>query len=144
MGLWDTDAASLLRYRRQIGARHVKLFFNVTPEFAAPIGARPIGLVAESAVVSSLADVIPVSEPRAGTPPDLEVFREVKERLNGRVPVLVNTGATVENVAQFLSVADGVIVGSGLKRDGYTWNPVDERRVQEFVAAVREIRAHRP
>ena len=143
MGLWNTDAAGLLRYRRYIGAQNVKVFFNVTPEFAAPIGSRPVGLVAESAVVSSLADVILVSGPRAGAAPDVEVFREVKNALRGRVPVLVNTGATVENIASLLELGDGVVVGSGLKKDGYTWNPVDEERVKRFMSVVRDLRAQR-
>ena len=31
--------------------------------------------------------------------------------------------------------ADGIIVGSDLKRDGYTWNQVDAARVQKFMRA---------
>jgi predicted TIM-barrel enzyme len=37
-------------------------------------------------------------------------------------------------------VADGVIVGSALKVDGYTWNPVDPARVKAFMAAVQAVR----
>lgn len=33
--------------------------------------------------------------------------------------------------------ADGCIVGSSLKVDGYTWNPVDPERAERFVAAAR-------
>ena len=53
----------------------------------------------------------------------------------------MNTGATVDNIAEFLKVADGVVVGSGLKVEGRTtWNPVDDRAAA-FMAAVREVRA---
>ena len=41
----------------------------------------------------------------------------------------MNTGARADNVERYLEVADGVIVGSGLKVDGHTWNPVDPDRV---------------
>ncbi len=140
MGLWNTEAAGLLRYRRSIGAQHVKLFFNITPEFASPLGDRPVGMLAKSAVVSSLADAILVSGPRAGAEPDMAALRQAKEAVDGEAPVLLNTGARTENVRQFLSVADGVIVGSGLKVDGHTWNPVDRGRVEAFMAAVREMR----
>ena len=34
----------------------------------------------------------------------------------------------------------GVIVGSGLKVDGYTWNPVDPKRVKAFMAEVKRVR----
>jgi len=143
MGLWNTNAAALLRYRRYIGAGHIKVFYNITPEFASPLGSRPVGLLARSAVVSSLADAILVSGPMASAEPDLSLIREVKASVGDQVPVLLNTGAKVENIRQFLSVADGVIVGSSLKVDGYTWSPVDAERVRAFMAAVRAVREAR-
>jgi predicted TIM-barrel enzyme len=85
--------------------------------------------------VSSLADAILVSGPMAGAEPDLEALREAKEAVGEDVPVLVNTGAKSSNIAEFLEVADGAIVGSDLKRDGHTWNPVDRDRVQMFLKA---------
>jgi predicted TIM-barrel enzyme len=33
-----------------------------------------------------------------------------------------------------------VIVGSSLKIDGVTWNPVDEARVRNFMVAVKDAR----
>jgi len=41
------------------------------------------------------------------------------------------------NVASYLEIADGIIVGSDLKADGYTWNAVDPARVQSFMKAAR-------
>jgi uncharacterized protein len=135
MGLWNTDAAGLLRERRRLGADDVAVFMNVTPEFASPIGRRSVGEVARSAAVSSLADAILVSGPMAGTEPDLEALREAKDAVGDDAPVLLNTGAKSSNIAAFLEVADGAIVGSDLKRDGHTWNPVDPERVKRFMEA---------
>ncbi len=140
MGLWNTNPAAILRYRRAIGATHVKVFYNITPEFASSLGRRSVGQVARSAVVSSLADALLVSGPMAGAEPDVHLLREAKEAVSGQVPVLLNTGARVENIRQFLAIADGVIVGSSLKVDGYTWNPVDPARVKAFMDAVQEVR----
>lgn len=135
MGLWNTDAAALLRERRRLDADRLAVFMNVTPEFASQIGRRRVGEVARSAAVSSLADAILVSGPMAGAEPALEALREAKEAVGDKVPVLVNTGAKAANIAAFLEVADGAIVGSDLKRDGYTWNPVDPERVRRFMEA---------
>jgi membrane complex biogenesis BtpA family protein len=137
MGLWNTDAAGLLRERRRIGADDVAVLMNVTPEFASQIGRRSVAQVARSAVVSSLADAILVSGPMAGSEPELEALQEAKDAVGGQVPVFVNTGAKSTNVAEFLTVADGVIVGSDLKVDGGTWNPVDAGRVGRFMEAAR-------
>jgi predicted TIM-barrel enzyme len=51
--------------------------------------------------------------------------------------VLLNTGARAETIGQYLRYADGCIVGSSLKVDGYTWNPVDPERAKRFVDAAR-------
>jgi uncharacterized protein len=135
MGMWNTDAAGLLRERRRLDADDVAVFMNVTPEFASPIGRRSVREVARSAVVSSLADAILVSGPMAGAEPTIAALREAKEAVGDDAPVLVNTGAKAGNIADFLEVADGAIVGSDLKRDGYTWNPVDPDRVKRFLEA---------
>jgi membrane complex biogenesis BtpA family protein len=141
MGLWAPDAAALYRYRRQIEAENVRIFANITPEFASPLGNRTISQRAQSAVVSSLVDAILVSGLMAGAEPDLSAVQEAKQAVGDAVPVFLNTGAKVSNIAQYLNTADGVIVGSSLKVDGYTWNPVEPERVKAFMAAVREVRA---
>lgn len=139
MGLWQPDAAAALDYRRQIDAEDIRLFFNIEPEFARPISPRPIGALAHSVVVSSLADAILISGPMAGASADLGHISEAKAAVPN-TPVLANTGVKIETVRQTLSIADGVIVGTGLKQDGYTWNPVDPERVRRFMAEVRVAR----
>jgi len=53
---------------------------------------------------------------------------------------LANTGVKLNTVAQALAAADGAIVGSTMKVDGYTWNPVDPERANAFMAEVRRVR----
>jgi membrane complex biogenesis BtpA family protein len=91
-GVWNTNPAETLSYRRRIGADDVKLFFNVTAEFAAPIGAREIGLTARSAVFSSLADPVCVSGVVTGTGVDVSQLRAAKEDVGSDVAVIANTG----------------------------------------------------
>lgn len=135
MGLWQPDAGALLRERRRLGS-DMAVFMNVTPEFASPLGRRSVGALARSVAVSSIPDAILISGAMAGSEPDLAAIREAREAVDGLVPVLVNTGTKASNVAAFLAAADGCIVGSDLKVDGYTWNPVDAERVRRFMAAV--------
>ena len=54
--------------------------------------------------------------------------------------MLANTGVKHATVADVLQVADGVIVGSSLKRDGNTWNAVDPERAADFMRIVRAAR----
>ena len=137
MGLWQPDAAALLRERRAYEADGICVLMNVTPEFASPLGGRTVGARARSAVVSSLADAILVSGPMAGAEPAVDTLREVREALAQSAPVVLNTGARAGNIAAFAPYIDGVIVGSDLKRDGGTWNPVERERVRRFLDAAR-------
>jgi membrane complex biogenesis BtpA family protein len=137
MGPWNPDAAKLLRDRRAFGRDDLGIFANITPEFASSIGNRTPAQLAKSTVVSSLADVILVSGPMAGSEPDVRTVAEVREALDPSIPVLLNTGAKAGTIKEFFKYADGCIVGSDLKRDGYTWNEVDPERVKRFVDAAR-------
>lgn len=137
MGLLAPDAAGLLRERRRLDAGDLAVFMNVTPEFASGIGRREPAEVASSVVVSSLADVILVSGRMAGAEPDVATIADIRAAVPPDVPVLLNTGAKAETIAEYLRHADGCIVGSSLKVDGYTWNPVDSERAKRFVDAAR-------
>jgi uncharacterized protein len=137
-GVWNTDPATALSYRRQIGADGVRLFFNVTAEFAAPIAPRDIGLTARSAVFSSLADAVCVSGVVTGTGVDVADLRAAKEAVGDAAAVIANTGVRPETVADMLAAADACIVGTALKRDGDTWNEVDAERVERLVDAAAE------
>jgi membrane complex biogenesis BtpA family protein len=138
MGLWSPNAGKLARFRSQIGAGDIKVFYNVVPEFASPLGSRTEVERAQSAVVSSLADVILVSGKMAGSEADLSVIEDIKNNIDA--PVFVNTGVKPHNVQEYLSVSDGAIVGSSLKVDGYTWNPVDPRRIEQLMEQVKQVR----
>jgi uncharacterized protein len=140
MGLWSPNAGEVLRLRRNIGAEKIRIFFNVAPEFCSPLGTRTLAQRVKSTIVSSLADGILVSGPMAGAEPDYSQVEEAKIAAGEDVPVLLNTGAKAANIADYLRVADGVIVGSSLKTGGYTWNPVELDRVKEFVARANKAR----
>ncbi len=137
MGLWQGEAAYVLRERRRLDADEIAIMMNITPEFASPIGRRDAGQAAHSAVVSSLADTILVSGSMAGADPGRAMLEEVRAAVPAEVPVLLNTGARADTIAEYLQIIDGCIVGSDLKVDGYTWNPVDRGRAVRFVDAAR-------
>ncbi|MDP9244211.1 MAG: SgcQ protein, partial [Chloroflexota bacterium] len=46
-----------------------------------------------------------------------------------------------DRIAEIFGVADGVIVGTSLKVDGQTWNPVDPDRAHRLMDAARSARS---
>jgi membrane complex biogenesis BtpA family protein len=138
MGLWIPDAAAAVRLRRNLDAQCL-LFYNINAEFASLIGNRSLAARAQSAVFASLADAICVSGPMTGQPVTVRDLEEVKNAVPD-TPVIANTGVKPDNVREILAVADAAIVGTSLKKDGNTWSPVDQERVERFVAMVAELR----
>jgi membrane complex biogenesis BtpA family protein len=138
-GVWVRCAGDTFRYRREIGAESCRLLFNINAEFAAPLAPRPLPEVARSVVFSSSPDALCVSGPITSQPVDASGLAAVAEAVAGSgVPVLVNTGFKAANAAELLKFADGAIVGSSLKVDGVTWNPVAESRVRALMQAVHD------
>jgi membrane complex biogenesis BtpA family protein len=138
-GIMDTFGPEILRYRKYIDAESVKLFTNISGEFGAPIAERPIEARAKGAIFVGLADAIIVQGPMTGTETSLDDIRRVK-KVTGNVPVLAGTGVSEKNVAKLLRHADGAIVGTSLKTDGNTWNPVDRDRVKRLMSIVKRTR----
>ncbi|MDH3660342.1 MAG: BtpA/SgcQ family protein [Alphaproteobacteria bacterium] len=139
MGVWQPDCAGALRLRSQLGRDDLKLLFNINAEFADSLDRRPIEQRAESAVFSSLADIICVSGPLTGLAVDQSALRKVKEKV-GDTPVFANTGVRIDNVDDILTMADGCVIGTHFKIDGDTWNPVDGERVKRFMDHVETLR----
>jgi hypothetical protein len=135
-GSWDEGcAAELMRRRKDLGAEHIKILADVDKKHSVRFPGIDLATHIEWTRFSG-ADALIVSGRMTGDAPDLEKVREAK-RLAGDRPVLVGSGAAEENIAAFLGVADGVIVGSSLKEGGVCENPVDVDRVRRFVAAAR-------
>ncbi len=139
MGVWAPDAGKAIRYRNRLGRKDLAVLFNISAEFANSLDRRPLADRARSTVFSSLPDAVLVSGQITGEAAKMEELESVKNVLPD-VPVLANTGVKHATVAETFAIADGCIVGSCLKVDGDTWNPVDPERATEFMALVRKAR----
>ena len=83
------------------------------------------------------ADALIVTGTRTGSPPPENLVRLVKKY--SPIPVLVGSGATPENLDWIIRHADGVIVGSYIKRNGKAGNPLDPERARTFINKAREL-----
>ncbi|MGD9912547.1 MAG: BtpA/SgcQ family protein [Rhizobiaceae bacterium] len=139
MGPWTPDAGKAMRYRDRLHRADLAMLFNVSAEFAHSLDQRSLPDRARSAVFSSIPDAVLVSGQITGEAAALSDLEAVKKMLPD-TPVLANTGVKHATVADVLRLADGCIVGSSLKVDGNTWNPVDADRASEFMRIVRQAR----
>ncbi len=140
MGSWTADAGKAMRYRDRLGRSDLAMLYNISAEFAASLDSRSLADRARSTVFSSIPDAILVSGQITGEAAAMSDLSEVKAVLP-ETPVLANTGVKHDTVAEVLSVADGCIVGSSLKIDGDTWNPIDPERASRFMTVAKAARS---
>lgn len=134
-GLIQSDAAATLRYRRLLSA-DVKIFADVQVKHGVPLAPVDLEQEARDSVSRGLADALVVSGKATGEATRLEDVKRVRSAVS-ETPLLVGSGVTPDSVVELLSVADGAIVGTSLKRDGRLANPVDPARVSRLVEAAR-------
>jgi membrane complex biogenesis BtpA family protein len=134
-GIIEGRADDTLRYRQALGSR-TRIFADVHVKHARPLSSASISDAAEEIAYRGRADALIVSGTATGKPTDLDDVRAVKAAVPDR-PVYVGSGATSDNVHEILSLADGVIVGTAIKRDTRTTAPVDPARAAAFVHAAR-------
>jgi uncharacterized protein len=137
-GVYESDLG-LMKPATEATQQDVAVFANITPEFASPLGHRTTAERARGAVSRGV-DAILITGPVTGLPTSLEELRTVKAAVPG-TPVLASTGVTAGTIKRTLETADGAIVGTHLKHDGVTWNPVDPVRAAAFMAAATRAKA---
>lgn len=131
-GLIEGRAAEVMRYRRSIGADHVRVLADIQVKHAMPLVSRPIEEEVGELISRGLADGLIVSGWATGAPTDPSTVRLVKDAAGG-TPVFVGSGATAQSVPGLAEVADGFIVGTHFKIDGRVHNAVDPARVEALV-----------
>ncbi|UCF92680.1 MAG: BtpA/SgcQ family protein [Desulfobacterales bacterium] len=137
-GFYTADGGGLQRFRRQIGADEVKIIANITPGFSVNLDTRAAEEIAWGAVFIGMADAVCISGIAAGVAVNTDLLGRVAAKVTD-TPVVVGTGTTAENVTELAQTADGFIVGTSIKTDGKTLNPVDPERARRFMTKVAEI-----
>jgi uncharacterized protein len=134
-GLIEGDAFNTVRYRDRIRP-NAEIFADVHVKHAVPLGDWTLEDSAHDTVERGLADALIVSGVGTGQSADMADV-ELVRRACPNTKLLLGSGVNAKNVKDYLSFADGVIVGSSLKKDGKLANPVDPKRVAALVKAMR-------
>ena len=135
-GLIEGAAARATRYRREVGAKEVRIFADAHVKHGAHaiVQDRPVAELVRDVEFFN-ADVVIATGQRTGHAADLAYVQAIKSATP--LPVLVGSGATSENIREILGIVNGVIVASALKVEGRWWNPVDPKRAKGFVLHAR-------
>ncbi|MBI3203150.1 MAG: BtpA/SgcQ family protein [Myxococcales bacterium] len=129
-GALEGRAAETLRER---GASGVEILADVAVKHATPPAGFDLDQSAKDTAYRGLADGLIVTGSGTGEATSLARLERVRRAVPDR-PLFVGSGARAETLVDLLAIADGVIVGTSVKRDGRVDQPVDEARVRALVA----------
>ncbi len=136
-GIVDPCAGKLQRVKTNNFGK-MKIFANISGH-TEPLGGRSLEDIARGAVKFGLADAVCLAGTTAGSEIEESDLHDARKGAEG-VPVIAGTGVKTENVEKMLSLADGVIMGTSIKVNKDTFNPVDPERAKEFIKKAREAR----
>lgn len=135
-GIIEGKAHETLRLRANLRS-DVLIFADVAVKHATPLAARSLDLEVRDVSDRGMADAVIVTGSRTGGEADLAELQIVKQ--NTRLPVLIGSGLTPENVGKYYPLMNGMIVGSFFKEQGIAGNRLSAERVRIFIEKIREL-----
>jgi uncharacterized protein len=138
-GTIEGCAASLLRARKAWGAEDVRVYADIKKKHSAHAITSDVD-IAETAHAAEFfsADGVIVTGAATGRSVNIDELAAVAGATD--LPVLVGSGASVENVADIFPYTNAVIVGSSIKQGGRWDGAIDPGRVRAFTQRVAQLR----
>ena len=138
-GYLESCAGELLRYRKLIGAEHVRIFTDVQKKHSSHSITSDLSLKNHIETATYFrSDGIIITGTSTGKETLIADVRIARQSTD--LPILVGSGITVKNIENYWDFADAFIVGSWLKHDNDWKNTVSEERVKVFMNKVIELR----
>jgi membrane complex biogenesis BtpA family protein len=138
-GLIEGCAGRLLRKRKELGCEHVKIFGDVKKKHCSHALTGDLDILDEIKQAEFfLVDGVIVTGARTTEPPSVSELRRVKKV--ARVPVVIGSGMTPENIKTYYPLADGFIVGSTFRKEGSFLGELEPGRLDAFIKVFRELK----
>src|SRR6266498_4968317 len=131
-GIINGSAGKILRRRKELKAEHVKVFADVKKKHGSH--SLTIDLDIKDEIMQAeffLADGVIVTSQFTGINPDKNDL--IKAKSATKLPVLIGSGMTAENIQEYLPLADGFIVGSYFRKDGKFLEKLEPARLHKFM-----------
>jgi membrane complex biogenesis BtpA family protein len=133
-GVINGSAGNILRRRKELKAEHIKVFADVKKKHGSH--SLTIDLDIKDEIMQAeffLADGVIVTSQFTGIHPNMDDL--VKAKSATKLPVLIGSGMTAENIQDYLPFADGFIVGSYFRKDGKFLEKLEPERLNTFMNA---------
>ena len=140
-GIINGSAGKILRRRKELGAEHIKVFADVKKKHGSH--SLTIDLDIKDEIMQAeffMADGVIVTSQFTGINPDKNDLLKAKSAT--KLPVLIGSGMTAENIHEYVPLADGFIVGSYFRKDGKFLETLEPARFHRFMDRFGLARQH--
>ena len=138
-GIINGSAGKILRRRKELGAEQIKVFADVKKKHGSHSLTIDLDIKEEIRQAEFfLADGVIVTSQFTGTHPDKNDL--IKAKSVTKLPVLIGSGMTAENIGEYLPLADGFIVGSNFRKDGKFLERLEPERLDKFMRVFASTR----
>ncbi len=131
-GIINGSAGKILRRRKELEAEHIKVFADVKKKHGSH--SLTIDLDIKDEIMQAeffLADGVIVTGQFTGINPDKNDL--IKAKSATKLPVLIGSGMTTENIEDYLPLADGFVVGSYFRKNGKFLEKLEPERLNKFM-----------
>ena len=131
-GIINGSAGKILRRRKELKAEHIQVFADVKKKHGSH--SLTIDLDIRDEIMQAeffLVDGVIVTSQFTGVNPDKNDL--IKAKSATKLPVLIGSGMTAENIQEYLPLADGFIVGSYFRKDGKFLEKLEPERLNKFM-----------
>ncbi|ALM07037.1 hypothetical protein SB49_03890 [Sediminicola sp. YIK13] len=136
-GFIEAQAGELLRYRKNINAEEIAIFTDIKKKHSSHAITNDVPLLDTArAAQFFLSDGMVITGSHTGVSASVEELNSLKDLVS---PVLIGSGITKNNVADFWPLCDGMIVGSYFKKAGNWENELEYKRISEFMKLVKKL-----
>ena len=137
-GLMESDAGELLRYRKMIDAENILIFTDIKKKHSSHALTSDVD-IAETAKTAEFfkSDGVIITGKSTGHEPDGNELKQVKSAV--KIPVIIGSGITTDNIEKYFNHADAFIIGSYFKKNSNWQNDIDPVKVEKLLKKVRSL-----
>lgn len=138
-GIIKGCAGQLLRRRKELRCEQIKIYGDVKKKHTAHALTADLDIIDEVMQAELfLIDGVIVTGKFTGLKPDIHDLIKVKNVT--KLPVIIGSGITKENISEHFPLADGFIVGSTFRKDGKFLEILDSQRLADFMTIFNKLK----
>lgn len=131
-GIVNGSGGKILRRRKELNAEQIKVFSDIKKKHCSHSLTMDLDITDEIMQAEFfLVDGVIVTGRFTGREPDKKDL--VKAKKVTKLPVLIGSGMTPENIKDYLPLADGFIVGSYFRKNGKFLGKLEPERLDKFM-----------